>query len=297
MLSRAWVALLALTLGLSVSLPAHAEKKCEQWDRSGAVCAVWTGDPAGGSTPTGDDPKSRRAHRALECIDHTFYDPTRALPCTSPFGEWSNHEQCYLKLYAGEPTDPQLTRRFHCFSPSYSGNVDTRVVNTVYPTGQVDPETLARAVAASLRLHAINIGLAPHANSTGLVQLPVWMWAADPDGPTWGPASASKTEQGLTVVVKAIVDHVEWDMGDGTTVTCGVGTARPAGGGTSESPDCGHTYTTTSADRKSGSFTVTATSHWTISWTAGAQHGSFPFELSDTAQLAIIESRPVLTAP
>jgi len=123
------------------------------------------------------------------------------------------------------------------------------------------------------------------------------MWAAQPDSRTWGPASASKTEQGLTVVVKATVDHVDWDMGDGTTVTCGVGTARPAGGGVSASPDCGHTYTTTSAGKPSGSFTVTATSHWTISWIAGAQHGTFPFELSDTAQLKIIESRPVLTAP
>ena len=171
------------------------------------------------------------------------------------------------------------------------------MVTAIYTGPPVDPEALARGVVATLQLHAINIGLAPHANSTGLVQLPVWMWAADPDSRTWGPVSASKTEQGLTVAVRATVDHVDWVMGDGTTVTCGPGTARPAGGGTSESPDCGHTYTTTSAGKHGGFFTVTATSHWTISWTAGTQHGTFPFELSDTAQLKIIESRPVLTAP
>lgn len=99
------------------------------------------------------------------------------------------------------------------------------------------------------------------------------------------------------MVVNAEVESVGWNMGDGTTVTCGIGTIRPKGGGNNASPDCGHTYTSTSAGESSGSFTVTATSHWTISWVAGGQQGTFPFELSDTAQLTMIESRPVLTAP
>lgn len=231
------------------------------------------------------------------CVDSTYFTPPRALPCSGPLGNWSDDYQCYLKLYDGEPTDVREARHFHCFTPPYAGGIDQFMVTMIYNGPVVDPEKVARDVVVSLQLHAIHMGMAPHADSTGLVQLPVWMWAANPDSRTWGPASRAKTVQGLTVSVTATVDSVDWSMGDGTTVNCGVGTARPAGGGVSASPDCGHTYTTTSASKAGGLFTVIATSHWTINWVAGAQHGTFPFELSDTAQLGIIESRPVLTAP
>lgn len=292
MLRRVVVLVVSFAAALLTCVPAHADRTCKQYDKRSGICHVDSHDgPGGGSTKKG--PKSL----PLACIDSTFVSPDGTIACTGPLGEWSNAYQCYLKLYAGESTDIHKTRRFHCYAPAYAGGVDRFVVTTIYTGPLVDPEAVARGVVASLQLHAIHIGLAPHAGSTGLVQLPVWMWAADPDGRTWGPASASKTEQGLTVVVTASVKTVDWDMGDGTIVTCGVGTARPTGGGTNASPDCGHTYTTTSAGKPGGAFTVTATSHWTINWASGAQQGTFPFELSDTAPLTIIESRAVLTAP
>jgi len=294
-LARVWIVLLLSAVGLLISTPARADGKCEQRDRSTGECQAPGGDSTGGQTGGGSSDHDPR--RSAKCIDTIFSDPARSLPCSSDLGQWSNSEQCYLKIFDGESENPRDFRKFHCFSPHYAGAIDTQVVTIIFNGQMADPEAIARELVASLQLHAIHIGLAPHAGSTGLVQLPVWMWAADPDGRTWGPASASKTEQGLTVVVTASVKTVDWDMGDGTIVTCGVGTARPTGGGTNASPDCGHTYTTTSAGKPGGAFNVTATSHWTINWAAGAQQGTFPFELSDTAPLTIIESRAVLTAP
>lgn len=292
MLRRAVVAAVCVALGLFTAMPAQADKGCKTYDDNAGTCGA---DSHDGSGAPRTDP--RRKPTPPRCLDSIYFAPPRALQCAGPLGEWSNQYQCYLKLYAGESTDVHETRRFHCFAPSYAGGVDRFIVTFIYTGALVDPETVARDVVASLQLHSINIGLAPRAGSTGLVQLPVWMWAAEPDSRTWGPASASKTVQGLTVTVRAEVDSVDWDMGDGTTVNCGVGTARPTGGGTNASPTCGHTYTSTSASKQGGSYAVTATSHWKIKWAAGAQHGTFPFELSDTAQLKIVESRAVLTAP
>jgi hypothetical protein len=294
MLRRLIVVLMILSVAALSSTPASADGSCEHHNKRSGDCQTDGHDGPGKTPKRGKD----GGHTPTQCIDSTFSTPPRTLPCSGPLGVWANEWQCYLKLYDGEPSDPYATRAYHCYSPPYAGGLDLRVVmSDAMPGTPVDPEAVARDVVVSLELHAIHMGLAPHPGSSGLVQLPVWMWAAQPDYQTWGPASASKTVQGLTVVVKATVDSVEWNMGDGTTLTCGVGTPRPAGGGTASSPDCGHTYTSTSASKASGAFTVTATSHWTINWTAGAQSGSFPFELSDTTQLTIIESRPVLTAP
>ena len=161
-----------------------------------------------------------------------------------------------------------------------------------------DPATIAGEILASINLRAVDIGLAPKPGPTSasLIGLPVWMWVDDPSATTWGPESKSKTERGLTVTVTAAVDYVDWTMGDGTTVRCDQGTARPESDSVEPSPDCGHIYSTSSADQASGKFSITATSHWTVRWVAGALNGTLdPLELTSTAQLAIVESHAVLS--
>ncbi|QGF22860.1 hypothetical protein [Raineyella fluvialis] len=72
-----------------------------------------------------------------------------------------------------------------------------------------------------------------------------------------------------------------YDMGDGTRVTCTTSTpwvagAQPPG---TPSPDCGHVY------ERPGTYTITATHRWNLSWTAMGQSGSFP--LTNTASLVV----------
>ena len=57
-------------------------------------------------------------------------------------------------------------------------------------------------------------------------------------------------------------------MGDGGTVACtSTGTSYADSFGMSASPDCGYRYTT------QGTYTVTATSYWTINWSGIGESG------------------------
>ncbi|MGW4231230.1 hypothetical protein ACWEF9_18380 [Streptomyces sp. NPDC004980] len=83
--------------------------------------------------------------------------------------------------------------------------------------------------------------------------------------------SASATAGGVTVITTARVTTVRWAMGDGTTVTChGPGTPYTKSREATESPDCGHLYERPSYEEPGGRYRGTATSTWTVTWTAPA---------------------------
>ncbi|MET8479990.1 hypothetical protein ABZV68_22795 [Streptomyces clavifer] len=93
------------------------------------------------------------------------------------------------------------------------------------PTGEagpgaptIDPETVARKAAASMRLDGPKVA-GPRAAGTYVVGMPMWMWA-EPSPSTFGPVSASASAGGVTVTATAKVTTVRWAMGDGATVTC-----------------------------------------------------------------------------
>ncbi|MGY0234030.1 hypothetical protein [Longispora urticae] len=71
--------------------------------------------------------------------------------------------------------------------------------------------------------------------------------------------------------------------GDGSTVNCGgPGTAwTTAVGPSASSPTCGHTYT------RAGTYTLTATVTWDVSWTGGGTSGTVP-ALTTTASLTLV---------
>lgn len=124
----------------------------------------------------------------------------------------------------------------------------------------------------------------------GLVGWNMWLWAAPSSQLQWGPVTDSISESGITVTLTAEVDSMEWDMGDGTTISCGKGRAwsqQVTGGRNVPSPECGHVY---SGD---GRYTVTATSNWDVEWSGGGQSGSLPFTLSRDAAVVVGEMQSV----
>jgi hypothetical protein len=117
------------------------------------------------------------------------------------------------------------------------------------------------------------------------VGYPLWIWAeGDLD-----PAPVSRTVAGLSVSLDASLAKIVYDLGDGTTITCDAGTpwrkGRVAAG--APSPDCGHTYTEPSLP--GGDYTITATTYWSVAWTAGGQSGTIPFTQSSTTTLPVGE--------
>jgi hypothetical protein len=101
------------------------------------------------------------------------------------------------------------------------------------------------------------------------VGYPIWLWT---DKPTTLEATA--THDGLTMTLTAERTSTSFDLGDGHHLTCTRTTeypARPDRYGT-PSPACGYTYQKRS--RPGHDYTVTATTHWQITWTTAGRTGT-----------------------
>lgn len=153
----------------------------------------------------------------------------------------------------------------------------------------ITPYQAALMAAAYLPLEPgqPEVGPPPTINKwkTAAVGYPLWIWAEG----NLDPAPVSRSVSGLSVSLDANLARVVYDMGDGTTITCGPGTpwrrgAVPAG---TPSPDCGHTYSEPSLP--TGDYTITATTHWSVAWTAGGQSGTIPFTQTSSTTLPVGE--------
>jgi hypothetical protein len=134
------------------------------------------------------------------------------------------------------------------------------------------PAELAQMARKQLRLPSPSIAANPAGDQ--LVNLPTWMWLSG----GWGPVSATASVPDVSVTAVATPTSVTWAMGDGSTVSCtGAGTPYKAGTDPkAPSPDCGHVYRRSSASQPGQAYSVTATVHWTVTWSGAGQGGTFP---------------------
>ncbi|MGO1971964.1 MAG: hypothetical protein ACTH2Q_03300 [Propionibacteriaceae bacterium] len=137
------------------------------------------------------------------------------------------------------------------------------------------------------------IGPDPDQNEWGMIPVgyPVWLFAT-------GETSLSDSDEveDLSVSLEAELTSMTFDMGDGTTVTCeGPGTIHTddVEAGT-PSPTCGHTYQQV-PQGAAKSYTVTATAHWSVTWTALDQSGTVTDTTSSTTELPVGELQVVIT--
>ncbi|CAO5187333.1 ATP/GTP-binding protein [Frankia sp. AiPs1] len=155
-----------------------------------------------------------------------------------------------------------------------------------------DPAALAEQARSQLRLAGPRIDMNP--TSDQLVGLPTWLWL-DPAG--WNQVAATAAAGGVSVTALARPVQVVWSAGDGGTVTCnGPGTPFPAGGNpTSASPDCGYTYRHRSLDEAGGTFAVTATVRWDVTWSGVGQAGAFAGLTTVSTAVSRVIDVPALT--
>ncbi|WP_246272496.1 hypothetical protein [Amycolatopsis acididurans] len=150
------------------------------------------------------------------------------------------------------------------------------------------PAELAAMARKQLRLPMPTVAANPAGDQ--LVNLPTWLWLST----GWGPVSATASVPGVSVTAVATPTSVTWSMGDGSTVTCtGAGTPfQPGADPRAPSPDCGHTYRSSSANQPGQTFPVTATVHWTVAWSGAGQGGTFPdMTTTGTAAFRVAESQ------
>ena len=129
-----------------------------------------------------------------------------------------------------------------------------------------DPGQVAEQERAKLKLPSPVIHTSPD-NPRGVVNFPTWLWV---DPAFWAPRDVTTDPlRGVSATMLATPRSVSWATGDGTVVTCdGPGTpfepgvTRPS----AASPDCGHTYTRSSAGEPGGRYQLAATMTWTLTW-------------------------------
>ncbi len=132
---------------------------------------------------------------------------------------------------------------------------------------RIDPATVARRALQYTSLSDPAIGMSPPPDRGGVVNVPLWLWV---NSGAWEPTSATATIDGVTVTTTARPDRVVWSLGNGEELVCdGPGTPYDPGRPEADQhSDCTYLF------RQAGTYTITATVEWHVTWTAlGAAGG------------------------
>lgn len=306
-------ALLPLLVGCLISFaapPVAADSKtiCQQTHPTTGKCLVWVVIEVPGNENVDDGPEDTGTGESC------YWDGTKQgisnpppgpVACSSEYGYWSNTYRCYIRLAdpqppAGDPVwrghEPGDGAVYDCYQPQVDLMGYIWADNPPENSGAgPNPREVAQFAIDDMALRAIDVGITPQpgANRIGLVGMPVWMWAANPDRHTYGPITATASAGGITITATANVQKVTWQMGDGTTVECrSPGTPYRASYEKKPSPDCGHVYKKSSAGEPGGTYTVTATSSWVIAWEGAGQTGTIRLDgLQRSVEITVGEAQ------
>lgn len=225
------------------------------------------------------------------------------LPCTSEHGVWDG--RCYVTVTVPQPPSD---------SPIWLGRTEGIVLTCTHgacvvtgtpyacagtsvfwapspPAGlAVDEPTAARRAIAQLQLTPITITMAPEPdleNPNVLITAPTYFWA-EGGPPAVGPLTTTVSQDGISITLSATLDSVDFDTGDGATVTCSAEdvSTPPATMSFDDDPACGHAWA------RSGTYSVSATSRWSISWQGPSQSGTLEHTLTSASPVAVTD-RPV----
>jgi hypothetical protein len=216
------------------------------------------------------------------------------VPCRDDWG-WYGGDGCYYRELQDGPSQrdgvPGAAYQPRCLDdPSNALRPAVWIPDDEAP----GPAALGRTAVSRLVLPQPQIELSPPLPAPQLVMLPTWFWVVPQ---WWESRSASASVPGVTVTAVARPTEVRWSTGDGAEIICDEGTPyEPGGDPAAASPDCGHTYTHSSAGQPGGAYTLTATVTWRVSWSGGGMSGQVgPLFSTASAVVEVLESRSVNT--
>lgn len=200
-------------------------------------------------------------------------------------GSFNANDGCYYKVQTPQPVTVPEGMTQYVRSCIDTGGAQESIPLANPPELFVpDPAEIAANILATISFPRPQIQLAP-AND-GVLGLPVWMRISNAAG--WQEVSRSASEAGLTVTVTATPARAEWIMGDGNSVTCTQqGDAWTSEKGKSPSPTCGYPMAggNLGGYQVAGTYTISVSTFWEVSWTAGAETGVLPGVQSPTSQV------------
>jgi len=219
------------------------------------------------------------------------HDPSgHPVPCYVDGFGWLADDGCYYRPATEIPAgadSPAPKGHWYVGTCGYPPNEDV----TKYRWFENPPGAalLAQHAVKALRPARPVIRTNPALPAAQLVHLPSWIWL---DRSSWTPRTATASVPGMSVTATATPikleiqpdhEHTIRCSGPGSPWTRGMNPAR-------SSPDCGHTYT------RAGTFTLTATITWAVTWAGGGETGTAP-ALTTTASVPVrvMESQAVVT--
>jgi hypothetical protein len=170
-----------------------------------------------------------------------------------------------------------------------------------------DPQQVAEEAAGQMTAPDPTIRLGPDPSKLA-VKIPTWLWVDSQQ-----PLTLTVAVRGLSVTVTATLKSTTWSMGEPVdepntsaqvpSFTCqGTGEPAPASPSVSTIPPCGYTYSwksLASRTKGTGTWTVTATTNWDVTWTASnGTSGTLlqPLTPSTSQQVAVGEWRSTLVS-
>ncbi len=299
----AGVLMLGLVGAAGLVSPAQADPvTCKVKDPVTGQCIIYVQPPPPDyPAPPGADPGDPGDPGDPQCVDPLL--PDDKVACIVGDWYWSYSWACYTKYAEPQPpwTDPVWAGQREGAIYNCSRGVtltDPFPPDTVLRWSPVppwgappDPRELAEAAVAMMNLRAIQIGIVPEdlPGRVGIIGLPSWMWVADAGPSTWGPITRTASAGPFSVTATARVDRIEWDMGDGTVVTCTTpGVVYEDRFQDLPSPECGHTYT------EDGHYTVSATSYWVVEWSGLGQSGTIELDFTDSTDITMGEVQVII---
>ena len=300
------VTALGVALLTYMTIPAYAIVDCTD----GGKCTI---EESGGHQVPGDPNKTddkpapgKKPGKPRQC--HIGNQP---IPCTNTFGTWINTRQMWCKPKQPQPpnTDPIWKNNtegniYICTRPEHTNIADPAMQTTTWlpntnPTPPPNPEQLAWKALATIHLQPITPGTTPttleqNPNALGAVGMPLWLWPRNPTPNQLGPTTASATEQGHTVTITAKAQSITWNLGNNTPpITCTTWKQPHKNTHPNTPVTCG----AQTGYHQQGTYTITATTNWTIHWQGIGQQGTLHHTTTTQQTLKIGELQVLNTNP
>ncbi len=158
----------------------------------------------------------------------------------------------------------------------------------------LDPAVLAQQARESVTIPAPAISTSPDAERQLYTQVRTWLWV---DQAWWRSYSTTANAGGVSTTVSARPVRAVWSMGDGGTTICeGPGMAwRP--GMADDATNCSYTYKNSSAGQRGGTYTMTVTVEFGVSWSSSIGPGGSlaPITRSVSAPVRVGEIQAIET--
>lgn len=250
-----------------------------------------------------------------ECIRYDDSGPEEGpagpsrVRCHDSYGWYSSRYDCRFRLSPAAPDedmewfDPErddgVVYEARCYpeplgiynpdSPHWTGPPELWLGSDLFvfydgpPDGWEATSPLAGLIVeafAGMNLRGPDIATAPPLHTAGLVHLPTWLWI-EPSDQTWGSASyTTDPVGGMAVRAEAHARRLVWDMGDGRDArVCADGSPGVAwqpgmdiGQGHGE---CTYRYLRPSRDEPDGTYQLTTTVEWEVTWSLSLAGGPY----------------------